>query len=351
MRTKRIIAALLAVVMLFAFTACKDEKKDLSASLANIFEDGNMKVFYQGNPDLFMRAAQNEFKISEAEAQSFTSNPDDWTFYNLNVRIVNKTEKKYTFIAFAGSEMPDGIWLSSSPINGELTLAAGETMLYPASVLINNSKATVNQMYDAVAKLKLELLYCETPADENAEVTESDCDRLEVENKLVAPEDNDVKVEDEVSAKRATVEADPAYLAPFKTNSVAFMNESKLYGIDSETAVKIIAENSTWESYRLNIDLTNKTGSDLTVYKIVSTENGKNGVWISSLSEYGEFGMMPNDTQSLPVTVLVDTSALGGKTVQDVIASMPISLEYIAGEVIDDFGNESILPTRTVTVE
>ncbi len=351
MKTKRIVAVLLAVVMLFAFTACKDNKKELSANLGSIFEDGNMKIFYQENPESFMRAAQDEFKLSEAQAQDFISNPDGWTVYNLNVSIVNKTEKKYTFIAFEGGETPDGIWLSSSPINGELALVAGETMIYPASVLIDNSKATVNQMFTAVANLELAILYCETPEDENAEVTESDCDRLIVENKLVAPEDNAVEVEDEISAKRSTVEEEPEYLKPFKTNSAAFKNESKLYGLDSETAAKIIAENSTWQSYRLNIELTNKTKSDLTIYKIVTAENGNNGVWISSLSEYGEFGMMPDDTQLLPVTVLVDTSALGGKTVQDVIASMQISLEYIAGEVVDDFGNESVLPTRTVTVE
>ena len=61
--------------------------------------------------------------------------------------------------------------------------------------------------------------------------------------------------------------------------------------------------------------------------------------------------MPGEDTQILPVTVLVDTAELGGKTVQEAIAAMNLSLEYVAGEVIDDFGNESILPTKTVAVE
>lgn len=357
MKTKKIIAILLAAAMLFAFAACSKNGDDapkegeLYAGLSDIFEDGNIKAYYIKNPDSFIRAAQGEYGMSEADAQAFAANPENWTFYSLNVEISNKKSESFTFIGFTDSETPDGVWFSTASINGELTLPSGESQLYPATVLVNSEKATVNQMYSAVANLDLRLLYCETPEDDNIDLTEADCDKLKVDNKIVAPEDDKVKAESQISAKRSTIEDTADFLESFKSNSVAFMNEAQLYGMDSETAAQAIAENSGWTCYTLNIEIVNKTDTDLTVYTVNAEDNGASGVWVCSVSQYGEFGMPANDTQLLPVTVLVNTAQLGGKNAQDVINAMELSLEYVAGEVIDDLGNESILPTKTVEVE
>ena len=357
MKTKRIIAIVLAAVMLFAFTACKKNEPDipkageLYAGMNSIFEDGNLKVYYLKNPESFIKAAQAEYGLSEADAQDFLDNDENWTFYNLNVKISNKTKDSFTFISFSDSETPDGVWLSTEPINGELSLPAGESQAYPASILVNSDKVNINQMYSAVANLDLELFYCKTPENDDVDITESDCDKLKVSNKIIAPEDDKVKAESQISAKRTNIEDAADFLESFKSNSAAFKNESKLYGMDSETAAEAIAENSGWACYTLNIEIVNKTDTDLTVYTVNAEDNGKSGVWVCSVSQYGEYGMPANDTQILPVTVLVDTAELGGKTAQDAIAAMDLSLEYIAGEIIDDFGNESILPTKTVSVE
>ncbi len=357
MKIKRIIAVVLAALMLFAFTACKKNElevpKDgeLYAGMSGVFEDGNLKAYYLKNPESFIRAAQNEYGLSEAEAQEFLNNDDNWKFYILNVNISNKTKDSFTFIGFSDIETPDGVWFSTSPVNGELSLPAGLSQDYPASLLVNGDKVNINQMYSAVANFDLELFYCETPENDDVEITESDCDKLKINNKIIAPEDDKVKVESQISAKRTNIEDTSDFLETFKSNSVAFNNESKLYGMDSETAAEAIADNSGWACYTLNIEIVNKTSTDLTVYTVNAENNGTSGVWVCSVSQYGEFGMPANDTQILPVTVLVDTAELGGKTAQEAIAAMDISLEYVAGEIIDDFGNESILPTKTVTVE
>lgn len=358
MKTKRIIALMLAVAMLFAFTACKKEEKKgaepgkLYAGMDLIYEDTQAKEFYLKNPDLFMQAAQTELGMDETAAQDFLKGGDNWVFYSLNIEISNNTDKNYTFVSFDGSETPDGMWLSTCPMNGELAIPPAQTdVLHPATVLVNSDKVDVNLMYATVAGLDLGIICYETPTDDEIEVPEEDRERLKVTINITAPEDDTVKAEDQISAKRTNVEDGSAFLDSYRSNSVAFYNESKLYGMTKEIAAQVIAANSGWECYVLNIDITNKTDEDLTVYAVKTENNGNTGVWICGVSQYGEFGMPANDTQTLPVTVLINTAELGGKSVQEAISGMDISLEYIAGEVVDEYGNENILPTKTVKVK
>ena len=358
MKIKRILALLLVGVMAFTFTACKDNKPTpnkpgtLYAGLDEIFEDGSLKSFYEKNPDLFMKAAQNEIGLTEAEAQAFLSDSSNWSFYSLNVKISNNTDKNYTFASFKGSETPDGVWLSSCPVNGELSLPPSvNDTLYPATVIIDTNKVSTTQMYSAVANLDLDVIYYETPEDDEEEIPESKMKKLGVTNNIVAPEADDVEPEEQISAKRTDIEDASAFLEAFKSNPIAFSNESKLYGMDSETAATAISEDAGWQCYTLNIEIVNKTDDELSVNKIIAADNGKNGVWVCSVSQYGEYGMPANDTQILPVSVLVDPSAIGGKSAQEAIAQVVLQLEYIAGATIDDLGNESILPSKTVDVK
>ena len=358
MKIKRILALLLVGIMVFSFAACKENKPQpskpgtLYAGLDDIFEDGALKDFYAKNPDLFMKAAQNEIGLTEEQAQAFLSDGSNWNFYSLNVEISNNTDKNYTFIGFDGSETPDGVWLSTCPVNGELALPPAVTeSIYPATVVIDTNKVTVTQMYSAVAGLDMDIIYYETPEDDEEEIPESKHKKLRVTNNIVAPEADTAKPEEQISAKRTNIEDASDFLEAFKSNPIAFSNESKLYGMDSETAAKAISEGGGWECYTLNIEIVNKTDDELTVNKIIAADNGKNGVWICSVSQYGEYGMPANDTQILPVSVFVDTSATGGKSAQDAISQVAIQLEYIAGATVDDLGNESILPSKIVDVK
>ncbi len=360
MKIKRTAALLLALVMLFAFTACKGGDKpnkpsksgSLYAGFEEIFEDGGLKAYYLKNPDTFTAAAVEEMGMTKEDAQAFLSDSDSWNFYNLNIAISNGTEKNYTFVSFEGSETPEGMWFSTSPINGELSIPPSVLdQLYPATVLINTEKISTTGMYSAVANMTIKVNYFETPADDNEEVPQSAYKQLKVDNKIVAPEDDKVEPEEQISAKRTTIEDASAFLEAFKSNAIAFSNESKLYGMDSETAAKAISEDGGWQCYTLNIEINNKTDDELTVNKIIAADNGKNGVWVCSVSQYGEYGMPANDTQVLPVTVLIDANALGGNSAQDAISKVALQLEYIAGATIDDLGNESVLPSKTVDVK
>ena len=335
MKTKRIIALLLAAVMLFGFTACKDNPEPdkegtLYAGFDQIFNDEATKYYYIDNPEAFMRAAQYELKLDEKTAGEYLSDSDNWEFYSLNVTINNNTDKNYTFAGFTAGEMPDGMWLSNVSSYGELSLpAASVNRDYPASVLIDTRKVSVTEMYNTVADLDISILYYETPADDEAEVPESEYQKLKVTSNVVAPEEDKVKPEEQISAKRTTIEDGSNFLETYRANSIAFSNEAKLFGLDSETAAKVLAADSGWQWYTLYIEIENKTDEELNVNKIVPADNGTNGVWVCSVSQYGEFGMPANDKQELPVSVLVDTSKLGGKSAQEAISEMKLQLEYI----------------------
>ncbi len=357
MKIKSIIALMLATVMLFSFTACK-EKPDpgkagvIYAGFDQIYEDEATKYHYVDNPEAFMRAAQYELKLDEATAGEFLSDSDNWSFYSLNIMINNNTDSSNTFVGFASAEMPDGMWLSSTSANGELSLPANATnQQYPASVLIDTRKVSVSEMYSVIAELDISILYYETPADDETEVPESEYKKLKVTNSIVVPEQDKVEPEEQIGAKRTTVEDGSSFLETYRANSIAFSNEAKLFGLDSATAAKVLAADSGWQWYTLYIEIENKTDDELNVNKIIAENNGASGVWVSSVSQYGEFGMPANDKQELPVSVLVDTSALGGKSAQEAISQVKIQLEYIAGATIDDEGNESVLPSKTVDVK
>lgn len=357
MKIKRIVALLLAAVMLFGFTACKgnpepEKKGTLYAGFDQIFNDESTKFYYIKNPEAFMRAAQYELKLDEKTASEYLSDSDNWEFYSLNVTINNNTDKNHTFVGFAAGEMPDGMWLSKASSYGELSLPANASGRdYPASVLIDTRKVSVTEMYSAVANLDINILYYETPADDETEVPESEYKNLKVTSNVVAPEEDKVKPETQIDAKRTTIEDGSSFLETYRTNSIAFSNEAKLFGLDSTTAAQVLAVDSGWQWYTLYIEIENKTDDELNVNKVVAADNGKNGVWVCNVSQYGEFGMPANDKQELPVSVLVDTSKLGGKSAQEAISQVKIQLEYIAGATVDDEGNESVLPSKTVDVK
>ncbi len=357
MKTKRIVALLLAAVMLFSFTACKgDPKPDkegaLYAGFDQVFNDEDTKYYYINNPEAFMRAAQYELKLDEKTAGEYLSDSDNWEFYSLNITINNNTDRNHTFVGFSAGEMPDGMWLSNISSYGELSLPANVSGYdYPANVLIDTRKISVTEMYSTVANLEINVLYYETPADDETEVPESEYKKLKVTSNIVEPEEDKVKPEEQISAKRTTIEDGSSFLETYRANSIAFSNEAKLFGLDSTTAAKVIAADSGWQWYTLNIEIENKTDDELNVNKIVAADNGANGVWVCNVSQYGEFGMPANDKQELPVSVLVDTSMLNGKSVQEAISQVKIQLEYIAGATVDDEGNESVLPSKTVEVK
>jgi len=347
MKIKRIVALLLVFVMAFTFTACK--KKAVTGNVKDIptvpgvlyagfdwaIEDTAEKEIYIENPEKFLDIATTDIGLTEEKAKAFIADTNTWSIYRIDILIHNNSTTSKTFISFVASGLPEGMWLNTAGAI-EYTVPANVTdQIYPVSIMVDNTALDKVQMYNALSKMKLELVYFETPADGSDEVPESEYKKFLVTNNLVAPAP-DTQNENELTAKRLNVEDGSGYLESSRNNPAAFINEAKLFGIGEDTASEILAENSKWQWYVLNIEIENKTNTDLNIYEIVAENNGKNGVWVCSVSQYGEYGMPANAKQTLPVNVLVDTSAIGDKSAEEAIRAVKVQLEYFTGEYEDE---------------
>lgn len=354
MKTKKILSILLTAIMLLSFAACGGigTSEKITATLNSIYEDGGLKDYYISDYDWFISTAQNEYGMSEETARSLISNPDSWQVYSLDIEIENKNEAPFTFVRFAPIESTvEGFYFCTLSINAEFTIAGGITDSFPANIIVDTSVLSTEQMYSTVASLEIDILSYATPKDENDEVKEEDYETIRVHNNIVAPENDTAAPESELSAKQSSVTDGSAFLKLYRENELIFSNEAKLYGMDSETAAQAMNKKGNWECYVFNIEVENKTDDDMTVYNIISENNGKNGIWVNSVSQYGEFSMEAGAKEEMPVTILVDTDALNGKAIEKALSELNISLEYSKGTLIDEYGNESIQIKKTVEVK
>ncbi len=134
--------------------------------------------------------------------------------------------------------------------------------------------------------------------------------------------------EREIKASMGTLADGSDILEAYRSNDIAFSNEARLYGMDSETAAHVTYREGSFCCYVLNIKVKNTERYDLTVQAVHSPDNGKNGVWVCGVSQYGLFDVTAKQTADMPVTVLVDGSITGRNAVEQTLRSMKISLEY-----------------------
>lgn len=362
MKIKRIVALLMMAVMLFSFTACKKNAADNVNNTTTVpgvlyagFEwaavNAAEKENYIRDEARFIDIATKDIGLTEAKAKALLADVNTWSVYTIDVQINNNSATSKTFIGFAATGLPDGMWVNTAG-SFELTVPAKVTdEFYPVGIIVDNNVLSKVDVYNALSKMKLELVYFETPADGSDEVPESEYKKFAVTNNLAAPEPDNTQNDTLLSAKRVNVEDGSYILESYKNNSAAFNSEIKLFGIDSSTASKVLADGSTWQWYVLNIEIENKTDNDLNIYGIIAEDNGKNGVWVCSVSQYGEYGMPAKDKQILPVSVLVDTSAIGDKSVEEAIAGVKIQLEYFAGDYDEDLVDEDTVVKNFITVK
>ncbi len=353
MRIKKIITLLMAAVMLAGLAACGAVKGNVSATLEKIYDDRALKQHYIENPEMFMQVAQSDIALTKEQAKDFLENSQDWQVYALNVELINGNEQPYTFVGFElKSKTEDGFYFSNCPVNSELSLPNGEEAeLYPASVVVDSRLVDIQHFYELAAQLEFYVLCYPTPDDDNEEVPEEDYIKIKVENKLEAPKSEDKPVKGELDAKRTTIEDGSAYLDSYRNNDIAFVNQAKLYGMDSETAAKVLAKNGGWQCLVLYINVENKIDEDITIHAIKTAANGESGVWLSSISLNGEFGLAPGGSEEMPVEVLVDTSVTGEQAVEELVAQLEIELEYSTGDMMDEYGNENINARKTAQVK
>ena len=144
---------------------------------------------------------------------------------------------------------------------------------------------------------------------------------------IKAPETHE-RSEKELKAAFGSVTDGSSVLAAYRESEIAFSNEAKLYGMDSETAALVTFKEGSFRCYVLNLKLNNTKNYDLTVRAVLSPDNGKNGVWVCGVSQYGTFDVAARSAAQMPVTVLVDGSVTPQAAVEKALRGMSLSLEY-----------------------
>ena len=136
MKIKRLVALLLMSVMLFSFTACKKNPNvnDLVTMPGTLFaefnwarEDAAEKETYTGSDSKFIDIATNNFGISEEKAKALLADKNTWSVYTIDVKLHNNSSTSKTFVGFAASALPEGIWVNT--IGYEFTLPSNVTYI------------------------------------------------------------------------------------------------------------------------------------------------------------------------------------------------------------------------------
>lgn len=353
MKIKKIIALAVAAASVISFGACSDNSgKATQAGLNNIYENKSLQEEYIKNPDTFKEHA-SDYGMSEEEADDFVQNSEKWGVYNLDVIVSNPGKNDYTYENIIVEELEkEGIYISSVPANGELTLPGGATdKSFPVTIIVDKTKIDTVDLFEIISKLDISLKGYETPSDDS-EVAEEDKTVINVENKVEEIKtETPEQIAKEVKAKRnGFIKNGGMVLESWQQNDLAFKNEaSKNFDMDSETAASIIKKGSGWVSMVLDIEVENKSGKDITVYNIITENNGANSFWVSKVSLYGEYSLPKDAKDYVPVTVLFNAEQ-AGKSAEEIAAGLKMQLVYSETGEEDSYGNTSVMLKKTIDI-
>ena len=347
-----IVLSLTCVCSLGACGKTKKKKGTLSADLYQVMESASTATTYKSNAKHFKTKVAPKAGMDEKAAESFI-NDEGWTAFQINLIIHNGKDKPYTFAdlvleealnnnAYILTESPDGD--ISIPVSGR------ENLSY--IVFANTSEISNDELLRWISETKMQVQYYDSALEEESEdeIPANKIKLLDVNKQLAFPSDDNQKNPD-ASVTFGEIEDGSDFLNVLKKNEIAFSNEAKLFGLDSDTAPKVVAKDSKWECYVLNLTVENTSEYDLTFYDIDNKDNGKNGVWISRLSQYGEFSIESGDKQDMPVSVLVDKDKTGDTDVGKLIKSSKLTVTYSITPMIDANGQETIELKQTLEVK
>jgi len=116
------------------------------------------------------------------------------------------------------------------------------------------------------------------------------------------------------------------------TDKAAYFASSSMlsdFGLTADAQNSLKKDPSKWRTYTIAVDFKNTTDSNITVYGLKLTENGKNSVYVAPNSA-GVVGYTANDklAKRIYFSVLVGNSSLAESAVIATIKSMGASIVY-----------------------
>lgn len=341
-------ALMLAIVCVFGLAACKGGKVKgkLSANLTKISENALTAGELRKDKEYFFTRVAQAAGLDESSANDFIGN-DAWKVYNLDVQVHNPTKTEYTFHSLVTGDLKDGIYLLKESRDGEVSVPTSRREDVAFMVIVDSAKVGADEVFRAFNELDMKISYYPTPDDDEDEPEESKMKLLEVGKNIPTVADGKKAP---VTVKKSKIEDGSEILEIYKGNEIAFSNEAKLYGLDADTAPKVVAKDSEWVCKVLYLKIENKSDYDLTFYDITAEDNGAKGIWVNSVSQYGEFDVDADSENEIPVNVLVDPS-VSEKDADKLINELKLTVDYSITPMIDSSGQETVEMTQKVEVK
>ena len=329
MKTKRIAALCLAVLMLFGFSACKNpfkkvKREPLSVTLSFVHYDDGLKASFLKNKDRFVKNLAATYGMSAEQANDLLKNSDKYGVFRIESTVVNQEEGGRTFAKVEASGAHDGVWLCRNSLNGQLGVPAGTTTHdFELSFVADIQKLDASAIYQPLRVLSFTVYYYDTPANDDVEVAESAYRSLTAHNNIDSPDSSD-PIEG-LSVSLESVEDGGDYEKLFRTDKAALLH----YGFDAAAVDRFTAKGSQWACYLLNVKVVNSSAEEILFYDMEMPQNGIDGVWVAQKSLDGdEFGLSGGTESTFAYLLLVDPEAAGSATLTDSVKAMKLSLQY-----------------------
>lgn len=112
-----------------------------------------------------------------------------------------------------------------------------------------------------------------------------------------------------------------------------------MYGFTGKEVESVLGGKDYWSSFVVEVEVENKTGGPVTVYSYEIPDNGKEKIWICTVSD-GEIGIPDDTAEKVYITVLVNDKNISEKQIEEKIKSYGIRLIFSPSPEIDEQGNE-----------
>lgn len=123
-----------------------------------------------------------------------------------------------------------------------------------------------------------------------------------------------------------------------------------MYGFTGKEVDSVLSGSGSWVSYLLDVNVVNKTSGPVTIYSYEIPDNGKDRIWICTISD-GEIGIPKDATQNVSITILVNDKNISEKQIEETVKGYGIRVVYSPSPEIDTDGNEIPQEKLSVAIE
>ncbi len=114
------------------------------------------------------------------------------------------------------------------------------------------------------------------------------------------------------------------------------------YHLGAEKTAEFYECPEEWLTYAELITIENTTKETITVFALDVAENGKNGVYISTLLD-GEYEIAPNSNTSVYFNILCDNGDLSTDEAKALVEAMDIKIVYRDASVIEETDSSDVM--------